>query len=497
MVGKLESPATCADTAAQLSRVPLPADPAQRARVTELDRQVDRAELARQTGQAQAAADAARAVLQAQTELDYAPVAAQAQGVLGRAFDDMGRVADAREALGQAQRLAQRTDDARLAVTVMLDLLVIVGVRQEHHGEAKLLAELVEGAIERPELRGDQALRARLLTILGNAALQEGNVDRAIPLQREALAILLRIVPANPAEVANAEEGLGNALRLKALRSEARAHYLNALAIRHQLLGDRHPMVANTLSNLGASYVEEGDPAGARPHLLAALAILALIPEHRSYPHVLKNLGELEAMVGDHEAARRYHEAALAVRVRQLGPDHRSVAASLALVGDELRETGDVGRALEFHRRALGVFEKTAGVDHPDYASGLSDLGEDLRRLGRAAEALSYQDRALKIFQARAPERNGYAVLYQGLALLELGRIREATAALELTYDRFSPGEHERASAAFGLARARDPHRPRSQRARELAEEALATFTSLHATRECAEVAAYLGGAAR
>lgn len=497
LVGKLEPLSTCADSAAQLSRVPLPADPARRARVAELERQVDRAELARQAGQAQAAADAARAALQAQSDLDYAPLAAQAEGVLGRSFEDMGRVAEAREALGRAQRLAQRTGDARLAVDLMLDLLVVVGVRQEHYGEVKLLAELVEGALERPELRGDQALRARLLTALGSTALQEGNVDRAIELQREALAIRRRIVPAIPVEVAIAAEGLGNALRLKALRSEARVHYFEALAIRRQLLGDRHPMVANTHSNLGASYVEEGNAAEARPHLLAALAILELIPEHRSYPTLLQNLGELETMVGDHERALRYHEASLAVRVRLLGPDHRSVAVSLALVGDELRETGDLRRALELHRRALAVFEKSAGVDHPDYASGLSDLGETLRRLGRAGEALSYQERALKIFQARTPERNGYATLYQGLALFDLGRMREATAAFTRTYENFSPGDYERASAAFGLARVLDPHHPRSQRARELAQQALATFTTLHAARERAEVAEYLSRATR
>jgi eukaryotic-like serine/threonine-protein kinase len=497
LVGKLEPLSTCADPAAQLSGVALPVDPVLRARVAELERQVDRAELERQAGRAQAAADTARAVIGAQHDIDHAPLAAQAEGVLGRSFEDMGRMADAREALGRAQRMAQRTGDARLAATLMLDLLVVVGVRQEHYGEAKLLAELAEGALERPELRGDAALRARLLTALGNVALQEMQIDRALELQREALAIRRRIVPAIPAEVASTEEGLGNALRSKALRSEARLHYAEALAIRRQLLGDQHPMVATTLNNLGGSYLEDGNHAEARPHLLAALAILEPIPEHRNYNHVLNNLGHMETIVGDHERARRHYEAALAVRLRQLGPDHRSVGISLALVGNALRGTGDYSQALAFHRRALAVFEKSAGVDHPDYASGLSDLGEDLRRLGRAVEALSYHERALKIFQARAPGRDSYAALYQGLALLDRGRLREAIRALTRAYERFSPGESERASAAFGLARALDPRRPSSQRARQLAQEALTTFTTLRATHERAQVVAYLNRGAR
>jgi hypothetical protein len=158
---------------------------------------------------------------------------------------------------------------------------------------------------------------------------------------------------------------------------------------------------------------------------------------------------------------------------------------------------GDVPQALAFHRRALAVLEKGAGVDHPRYAYGLSDIGEDLRRLGHAAESLSYQERALKIIRARSPERDVDASLHAGLALLDLGRLREATRALTHAYDEFSPGSARRASAAFGLARALDPHRPSSQRALELAQEALATFTALHAARERAQIATYLNRATR
>jgi eukaryotic-like serine/threonine-protein kinase len=493
LVGKLEPLSTCADSAVLLSRVALPVDPAQRARVAELERQVDRAELERQAGRAQAAADAAGAVLQ-HSDL-YSPLAAQAEGVLGRSFEDLGRIAEAREALGRAQRVAQRTGDARLAASLMLDLLVVVGVRQEHYGEAQLLAELVEGALERPELQGDEALRARLLAALGSVASHERRVDRAIELQRQVLAIRRRISPAMSVEVASAEEGLGIALREKGLQNEARLHYFEALAIRRQLLGDRHPMVATTQINLGVTYLEESNAADARPHLLAALAILEAIPEHRSYHHVLGNLGSLERTVGNHEQARRYHEAALEVRLRQLGPDHPNVGVSLGAIGDALREMGDLGQALAFHRRALAVLEKRAGVDHPRYATSLADIGEDLRLLGDAAESLKHQERALEIIRARAPERDADASLYKGLALLDLGRRQEATPALTRAYEEFSRGSAHRATAAFALARALDPQRPSSQRARELAQEAVTTFNALRAARQRAQVAAYLNRA--
>jgi tetratricopeptide (TPR) repeat protein len=497
MVGKLEPPSTCADSAALLSRVAPPADSARRARVAELERQVDRAELERQAGRPQAAADAARAVLQAQSQLEHAPLAARAEGVLGRSLEDLGRMAEARESLGRAQRMAQRAGDARLAVNLMLELLFVVGARQERYAEAQMLAEVVQGALESPELRGDEVLRARLLAALGSIASREKRVDRAVELLREALAIRRRTLPATSEEVASAEERLGNALTAKNLQAEARLHHFKALAIRRQLVGDHHPDVAAAYSNLAVAYLQEARPHEARPHLLAARAILEAIPEHRSYHHVLGNLGELERMVGDHERARRYHEEALAVRLRQLGPDHRHVGTSLASIGDVLRAMGDFREALAFHRRALTALEKSVGVDHPDYATALSDIGEDLRRLGRPAESLRYQERALEILQARSPDIDSIAVLHQGLALLDLGRRREATPVLTRAYELTSPGGINRAKAAFGLARALDPHRPRSQRARELAQEALKIFPTVRAARERAHVAAYLRRAGR
>ncbi len=322
LVGDLEPLSTCADSSALLSRVAPPTDPARRARVTELERQADRAELERRAGRPEAAAAGARAVLEAEPALDYAPLAAQAGGVLGRSLEDLGRPAEAREALARAQRLAERTGDIKLTVHLMLDLLAVVGVRQEHYGEAQLLGQLVEATLERPALRNDQAMRARLLATLGSVATRERRVDRAIELHREVLTIRRRVLPPISEEVASAEENLGIALRDKTLQDEARVHHLEALAIRRQLYGDDHPLIANVHINLGVTYLDEANAPEARKHLLAALAILERMPTYRSYQSLLNNLGELERTVGDYEQSRRYHEAALAVRLRQLGPDH-------------------------------------------------------------------------------------------------------------------------------------------------------------------------------
>jgi eukaryotic-like serine/threonine-protein kinase len=494
VVADLEPLTTCADSTALLARAALPVDPVRRARVSELERQTDRADLERQAGRPAAAAEGARAVLDAERGLDDAPLAARAGRVLGRSLEDMGQPAQAREAMMRANRLAERAGDARLGAHLLIDLVFVVGVREQRHAEAHLLTELAEGALESSELRGDQAMRARMLEALGGLANDEGHGDRAIELLTELLAIRRRS-SASPIEVARTESMLGNALASTGRSREARAHYLEALAIRRRVLGEDHPDTANTHGNLGATYMEvEGNAAEARKHYLIQLATLQRIPTHRAYPSLLSNLGGLESIVGNYDKAREYHQAALEVRRRQLGPDHPAVATSLYNLGDVFAEIGDIGQALSLHRQALAIREKRLGSEHPSYALSLAAIGEDLRRSGRPREAVTYLERALAIQTPRLGESYvvGFTLSYLGRALLDLGRRRDALPKLERAMTLIPPAQSERAHTAFALARALDPGGPRSARTRALAEQALEIFTALRATRDRDRVAAYL-----
>jgi eukaryotic-like serine/threonine-protein kinase len=500
LVAGLDPLSTCADSAGLLARVAPPADPARRATVTRLERQVDQADLEWKAGRPQRAVDEARAVLEASRPLAYPPLTARAGRVLGQALEDIGRMADAREALIDAQGQAEAAGDVKLAAHIMLDLLIVINLREKRLGEAQLVAKLIEALLERPDLRRNEVLRARLLAAQGSMAGDEGQADRAIALQREALAIRRRIDPPLSNEVANAEQDLGNALSRKARYAEARTHYFRTLAIRRQVFGDQHPLTANVHSNLGVTYIlENGDAARTRKHFLAALAILERDPTYRSYPAVLANLAELEQKVGNLQKALTYHKDALAAYQRQFGPDHPDVATSLQSMGTVRREMGAFAEALAFHRRALAMHKKTAGADHHSYAVNLSEIGEDLRRLGRAAEALRHQEKALHILRARIGQHPmiGHQLAYKGLALVDLRRPRQAVPVLKQALETIPPGDANRARAAFALARALEPRRPRSARALALAREALAIFTALRASRERDEVARYLARGSR
>jgi eukaryotic-like serine/threonine-protein kinase len=496
VAARLDPVGACADTAALLSRVPLPVEPARRARVAELERQLDRANLERQAGRADGAVGAARQVLEAEAKLDYAPLAARAGRVLGRALQDLGRPAESREALMQAQRMAEKAGDFRLAAEVMLDLLGVVGLDQVRDREVELLLEVTEASLERPELRNDQMLRARLLQLRASIATERRRVDPAITDLREALAIYERISSSDSTAVATAEESLANALRYKGLYEEAGKLYTAALVSHRRLFGEDHPRVAVCHLHLGTLHHEQGNFVEARQEYMAALKTFDKIRGYRDHPILLNNLGELERVTGNYADARKHHEEALSMRLQNFGPDHPDVAMSLHNLGNVQFATGKLAEALDRHRSALAVTGKARGEDHPTYAFSLTMIGEDLRALGRPAEALDYQQRALKIL-APARDQPLYAVptAFAGLALVDLGRRREARPLLESAYAKIPRGEPDRARAAFGLALALEPRRPRSERAKGLAREALASFTSLRLERERDKVAAYLARA--
>jgi serine/threonine-protein kinase len=494
VVATLEPLTTCMDATALLASASPPADPHQRALLSELERRIDRADLERQAGRLQVAGDAARAVLEAEKKIGFAPLAAEAGRVLGRSLEDQGRPAEAREALLRAHSRAERAGDVRLAANLLIDLVNVVGVREQRHGEAHLLGQLAGSALERSELRGDQTMRARLLEALGSLANDEGQVDRAIELLTEALAIRRRSSAA-PVDVASAESRLGNALSSKGRSREARAHYSEALALRRGALGDDHPTTAVTHGNLATTYMEvEGDATEARRHLLAMLAVYERMPTHQAYPPLLSNLGTLENTVGNHDQARHYHEAALEIRRRQLGPEHPAVATTLHNLGDVHYEKGDIARALSLHREALTIREKKLGKEHPNYGYTLSAIGEDLRRSGRPREALKYLEQALAILSPRMGENIlvGYTLGYVGRALVDLGRRRDAIGVLERALRLIPAQLPDRAHASFALARALEPRRPRSRRTRALAEEALQIFAEVRDSRDRDKVASYL-----
>ena len=171
------------------------------------------------------------------------------------------------------------------------------------------------------------------------------------------------------------------------------------------------------------------------------------------------NLANLHAVRGATEEALAVGQAALEIRVRELGEDHPIVGASLVNLAETNREAGRLDRAEVLQARALGILERTLGPEHPHVATALNNLGGvyvQRGEPGRGEEALA---RALAIRErVLGPDHPEVATTLQNLSEVarKRGRLEEArgllTRALGIRERAFGPEHPEVGRGLVALA---------------------------------------------
>ncbi len=178
----------------------------------------------------------------------------------------------------------------------------------------------------------------------------------------------------------------------------------------------------------------KGQTAEARPILEQALALRKEImgDRHPSYATALNNLAVLNKALGDHEAARRLYTRALAITKGSVGERHPGYAAGLGNLAQLLKETGDHKAALPLLRKALSLSGELLGETHPGYAITLNNLAGLYKDLGDHQAALPLFERALALARDVQGDRSpAYAMALNNLAVLRHA-MKEYDVALPL-----------------------------------------------------------------
>jgi tetratricopeptide (TPR) repeat protein len=218
--------------------------------------------------------------------------------------------------------------------------------------------------------------------------------------------------------------------------------------VRRKLLGDKHPDVALSLSNLANALDGQGKHVEAEELHRQDLALSRelLGDEH---PHTGTSYGNLAICLHNQ---RRYADAdpsyrrALAIREKVFGKDHPQTALSCNNLAINLRAQGKHAEAEQLLRRALAI-RKGAGNSHPDTTTTLVNLGHNLHAQGRYPEALeawrtagqSFESARLRVAgaglsRAAFADHSPYGAL--AAALARAGQANEAWEALESEFGR-------------------------------------------------------------
>src|SRR5437867_6673553 len=289
-----------------------------------------------------------RGVRDAQS-LDGEPaVQAELYETLGSIYQKLGKPdrADSllRAALDQRRSLFG-SDDAEVAKSLVA--LGRLRVDQADYKEAERLIREGLAISERHRPPGDPAIASATLA-LGQVLEESGKYDEGIKVLEEAVR-LRGMAPAQPTtELAASMRELANTHFYAGHLAVADSLDRLVLALTRKLNGDRHPLVADDLINLGAVQQEWGH----------------------------------------YQEAERYYRQALDITQAFYGPNHYKTAAGLTVLGRALRfepqGNDEAGRPLQ---RALVIRERVFGQVHPQVVSTLNDPGGVALARGRVDEA--------------------------------------------------------------------------------------------------------------
>ncbi len=316
------------------------------------------------------------------------PQTAQSLSSLGKLLHDRGDYSAAEPLFQEALAVLRQLDgDEGLRVAATLHDLGRLKFQTGAYREAgELYAEAL--AIRRAGA-GDRLEIGQLLTDQAILTERMGEHANAETLFLEALDLRRRELGNEHPLVIESLNNLGVILGIQGRLDDAEPLFREALELRRKLFGDASQHVAESLHNLAALLTEKSDYEGAETLYREAIATLREIlgEEHPLVAEAAMNLAFMLQAKGDSEGAEEWFQQSLAARRRQLGDRHTNVGISLAGLARLHVSNGEPGSAEPLLREAFEIFESTLPEDHWRTAEVKSLIGGCLLARAQFADA--------------------------------------------------------------------------------------------------------------
>src|SRR6266404_622677 len=349
-----------------------------------------------------------RGVQEAQSLSAEPEMQAELYQTLGVIYQKLGKFdrADSLLATALEQRKKLYGPEHRF-VAESLTASALLRANQAKYEEAEKFAR--EGlAMSKRHLAASHPAVARATFALGKVLEDRGKYDQSFPVLEEAVRLQSRPggvtadLVASLSELANSHFYAGHYDTSESLNQRV-------LTIDRQLYGERHPLVADTLINLGAIQFQKG------------------------------NYSESE----------KFNRQALDIVQSWYGKLHPETADATTILGQSLTYQKRFDEAADLLQQSLAILEHVYGPVHPRVAFALNELGNVAIRQKKLDEAEADFSRVVDIYHSVYGEKH-----YQiGLAESNLGGVyveRKEYARAELLfrgtlqiYSETLPGDHQ------------------------------------------------------
>ncbi|MEI7854016.1 MAG: tetratricopeptide repeat protein, partial [Planctomycetota bacterium] len=203
--------------------------------------------------------------------------------------------------------------------------------------------------------------------------------------------------------------------------AEATPLAIEALKIRRETLGDKHPSTATSINNLALLYKAQAQYAKAEPLYLEALKIRreTLGDKHPDTATSINNLALLYSDQAQYAKAEPLYLEALKIKRETLGDKHPSTALSINNLAGLYSDQAQYAKAEPLYLEALKIYREVSGNKHPDTATSISNLAVLYKAQAQYAKAEPLYLEALKIRrEALGNKHPDTAVSINNLALL-------------------------------------------------------------------------------
>lgn len=282
-----------------------------------------------------------------------------------------------------------------------------------------------------------RSARADKLYSDGYGRWNPGSYHIALPMMLEALSIRKEVLgPKHPKTLASLRI-VGRLYDSMHEFAQARPYLEQALASRKEVLGLKHLDTAESLDDAGLMHSRFADYARARECYEQSLSIRKELLEEKdpSVVYSLQNLGGMHMALRDFREAQRAFELILTIQEEGLqgnAPDNLHVAATLDTLGSVSRGLGDFDKAKDYYERAIKLTkqdELTLLLHRHALAVPLSNLGELLRVMGDPTSARPHLEEALHINRLEYGEKHpgiAHSFYLLGVCLAALDKWQQA-----------------------------------------------------------------------
>ena len=363
----------CGDVKQLRSLMP-PPDPAVKARVEALRRELGQIKAIHDAGRYLAALDQLKPVLEEVRALGYRPLEAETLMQTGIVEGEVLRCEDAQKTLEEALQAAMASRHDDLLPEISANLVWVYGY-QRRFDDSNRWSRFAEAAIERATTPNPIAY-AWLLNNIGTVYLLQGRVSESLEYQQRARVLKEKALGPDSPDVAGTITNIELSLNALGRSKEALALSDLSLRIRRRALGNTHPEIATELNNRG---------------------------------EILLSLKDYPLALGAYKDADTIWE-------REFGANNAVIGYALTGVGRALLGLGKPNEALEPLRRALEIRQK---LDPDD-----DRLGETEFALARAtldaghdpALAETLAEKALRHYRQMPPPAIARAEVVEWLA---------------------------------------------------------------------------------